>query len=201
MTIGTLWTKIRIGMRVAINGSSTASILTNNLPHLLVGVCQGSNGFLTQNTTDYIGGATWWNTAFTFVQASPTSYYTSTSLTNPVKKIGSTVTQVGGGAATAYFTNAVTVSRSQLFVDILKGSPNYTITMWAPTSAGAVQTDISSSTFLANIENEAAPGTTSALGAVTAAYSGASLFDTVSVSWLRSTPTIEISDIAICRFY
>ena len=199
MTIGTNWTKIRIGLRLALNGSSS---LSSSAPFFL-GVCQGANGFLSPVTTDYFGAKPGNTSAegWTFTAGAPGSYNPVNAGYYVAKKTGSTITNTGIVVPNSpFFVSSPATNHSQFFLDITKGSPNYTTAMWAPNSVQVV-TDVAVSAFLSNLENETAPGTVTALGALsTNAYSGAALFDSVSVVWTRSTPTVEISDIAVCRF-
>lgn len=199
MGIGSSWGKIRIGLRLALNGVSTLSTQGFN-----VGICQGANGFMSTSTVDYMGvqfssALPLSSSGLTFNVGPPAYYQAATSSFITIKKVGMVNTTANAGALSLFWAAAPTTNHSQLFLDITKGT-TYTLTAWGPGSAAAGQTDVSASSFLLNMENEAAPATTTtaALGAL--AYSGNALFDSISIFWNRSVPTIEISDIAVCRF-
>jgi hypothetical protein len=199
MSIGTNWAKLRIGLRCAVwyAGGNFSNVVFS------AGVCQGQNGFVSTNTVDYIGANFLASMLGTFTQtvtSQPFAY--STSGVTYFKKTGSSVLLTNTAGASGPFIGANPQAyHSQIFLDIAKGSPNYTFNCWAFNSFAASQTDITRLAFLQALENETAPTGLSNVGAnITLAYSGNNLFDSVSIYWNRSTPTLEISDIAICRF-
>lgn len=169
-------------------------------PRFVMGVGSGQTNIYGDTSTDNFAGirtnAGTWTRAATNYSAAVNSYA-------PTKKVGSTITdgtvlntsmQITNGAA------AATADRQVFFVDINKGSPNYTFDIFRLPSGGAIN-DISRTTFLEQMEI-AAPAITGYTTVTTAAFAvdevGGS-FDNISFFWDRTTPEMEICDIAITR--
>jgi hypothetical protein len=187
---------------LALNDSG-GDILTAGF---VVGVCQGAQySYSNANCVDFIGASVPGGATPDTVQLTRTTstilYYTSPGNASGMtfhKKVGAVTTVVASGLNLTGFINAVpTAYRSMYMVDITKGSPNYTIGVWTQFQH---QTDFSRATYISMLDNESAPSPlTSTVG--TAAYSGSGLFDSVCIRWNKSTPTIEISDLTVVRFY
>jgi hypothetical protein len=202
MGFGANWKKIRIAMRLAFNDSGS-DITTAGF---VVGVCQGTQySYSSANCIDFIGasipgGATPDTISLTRT-TSTILYYTSPGNSSGMavhKKVGAVITAVSYGLnVTGYFNAVPTAYRSLYFVDIAKGSPNYAINTWTQSQH---QSDFSRDTYISMLDNESAP-TPLASSAATPAYSGSGLFDSVCIRWNKSTPTIEISDLTVVRFY
>lgn len=198
MSIGTNWTKIRIGIRCAVNG--VGGLINAGLA---LGVCQGTtNMYKSVTCTDFVGihfGITPDNSTFTFVLTSP-AYYTQGSVSLPtITKVNGTLTNRSGQNTTSYLGSAPGTTAVVGYVDILKGS-SYTVTPYWPNSVGNVQTNSTALQFITGMETDGTPSNVAAYTAATYAYTGAGLFDTVNVSWSRSTPTLTIFNLAVCRF-
>lgn len=198
MIIGTNWNKIRIGVRLGLTGNSTFT-----LGSFGIGVCQGNSGYLADTTVDWFGG---WTTqsgitgnTVTFNAGTP-NYYQLTSGTTAVWKRNNTTTTNTTATPAIFLPTQPTAFRQQLFCDILKGSPSYTATLWAPNTAGLGQTDIGEASFLQSMENEGTPTSVVAGSGVAVTYSGSGLHDTISLIWTRCCPVIEISTIAVARY-
>lgn len=202
MLIGTNWKKIRIGLRWAFNDTG-GDILTAGF---VAGVCQGTQySYSSPSCTDFIGvslpgGAT--PDTISLVRLTSTAvYYASPGNANGAtihKKVGAVTTVVAMGLNYGAYTNAVPSSyRSLYFIEITKGAPNYTVGVW---NQYQHQTDFSRATFIGMMDNESAPAPLAATSA-TPAYSGNGLFDSVCLRWNKSTPTVEISDLTVVRFY
>lgn len=201
MSMGTSWTKIRIGVRHAV------WIVSGNFgaTEYAIGVCQGQNGVTSPGTVDAVGMVpggsitpTWNYTAAGGVippVLSPTG-----SGIQAFTKVGALYTATAGGGNTGALVGNPNTSHSAYYVDILKGSPQYSITLWSPQNAAAAQTEITRSAFLQSMENEAAPANVSSSNAVPFTYAGNGLLDSVFLYWSRFSPTLEISDITVCRF-
>lgn len=186
------WTKLRIGLRWSMRDSGAT--LTGT-PVFAVGLCSGSTSIFGDLTVaHWVGvkttGATWPRitgppTAYQLypAQSGKTIGATFTVATNWLSISGFTLSDVAGG------------NRGCWFVDITKGSPNYTIAGYARINGTAG--DISLATFQAQIAIDAATLTNhttvnSASVAVDEATNGT--LDHICFSWNRATPEIEISE-------
>jgi hypothetical protein len=98
-----------------------------------------------------------------------------------------------GGAYAGQFMN-------HLYVDITKGSPNYTTQVFYSNTAGAAQVNITNANFLTYMENQSTPTGTTAANARTIAYTGAGLFDCLSIVNFKSWPNTEIDSLAVVRY-
>ncbi len=197
---GSNWTKLRIGIRCAVWYSG------GNLPGtcLSVGLSQTADAFLSTNTVDMLGflcqnGTT--NT-WTLTTTSVPFCYTGGGILY-YQKVGTTVTSLAATNTTGPFIVAdPTAYYSNFFVEITKGSPNYTMAMWAANSFANGQISVSTrDTFYLTLENEAAPtNMTNLFNLSTSSYTGTGNLSYLSVYWNRATPSLEITDIAVCRF-
>jgi hypothetical protein len=121
----------------------------------------------------------------------------------PTKKVATTITD-GTVLNTSWrLPNGAAVpsaDRGVFFVDVNKGSPNYTFDIFK-LSSGAALVDISRTTFLEQME-VAAPSITNYATGTTAGLAldeSAGRFDHLILFWDRTTPEFEICDIAVSR--
>ncbi len=199
MLIGRTWTKLRIGMNVAINGTAAF-----NNGALTVGVCQGfTNTFRSTNTTDYVGvqvpqtPGTW--TYF----GSPNYYFNAGASCLGLKRTGNTTTTgSNGNVNTSLWPPVVSGYRTPCFIDIVRAA-SYTFTVYNSVSTSPLLWDETPGQFLSDAQNENAPvwSGSSNVGTGSVAYSGAAQHDCVSINWNLSTPSIEISNLVVVRFY
>lgn len=202
MLLSYVWTKIRIGMRIAVNGSASFG---NGI--ISIGVCQGTaNTLRSSNTTDYIGvqisqaDGTW---AYT---AGPPAYFTAPgSSCLALKRTGNTTTTGSNGNVNTMSLAAVASGtiRVPLYLDIIRGA-TYNFQVWCPTTVTFAQQDLPSGQFLSDMQNENTPiggTTTQTVGQPAIAYTGSGLHDSVSINWTNSTNSVEISDLLVIRFY
>lgn len=123
IAIGTGWNSIRIGMRY----SFTSTTAPASSPLFFLGMTSNpsgtplSNGVLSGSSTPFAVGtatmsASWTNSG---------SYYSTT--VKSFYKIGSTITYDGVSAGTDRVAIGVPERR---MIEIIKGSPNYTISCW-----------------------------------------------------------------------
>lgn len=192
------WTKLRVALRISI--TDTGGDITSN-PRLAMGLCSGSsNIFLDATTTHFVGAlqdeATWSRQA-----GPPVRYVEPAGGWVPAKRVGSTTTKGATfyGSALIMF-DATTANRSAKFVDIEKGSPNYTLNIFGREQNAA--SDVSPEQFLAQAELATPTITNHSLRtaqtiAVNEGTDG--VLDHVCVAWDRSAPNIEISDIALIK--
>ena len=205
LSAGSTWTKCRLGIRCCINaGSSITS------PILAMGLCTAITDGYGRDST-YVVGVRFHGASLDYT-AGPPAYLAAHSASDwtPFTKIvgaitdGSTVT-----SSAAMVASAPTTNRSCLFVEITKGTPNWTFQFGAPTTAAAVQTDISIGDF--NVEMQYPDWATYALSSwlsgynigspVTLAVSEATYgyLITPIVYWNQSSTTLEISDLIWSR--
>lgn len=197
LSIGSNWQKIRIGLRLGFTGP--AGNLAGSF--IAYGVCAGNSGWKSPSTVEWVGagfGATLNNTTYTYVVATP-GYYTAGGISNPgITRINGVNTVRTGSSQTGYVSANVLLSRSVMFVDIQKGTP-YTIICYNSNSIANVQTDVTKVQFLQGMESDGTPtGTTSPVTS-TWTHPGPGLMDTLSVSWNRSIPALNIFDVAVAK--
>ncbi len=196
LNFGTSWTTIRFGMRLHMDNTGVA---ISGTPRFACGFCSGTtNIFGDATTANFVGiistGASW---------LFQTTFYNST-LFAPCTRVGSTLT-TGTGFAGASDTiggcraGTNVADRGMFFVDLIKGSPNFTVRMFALANT---QNDSSAATFLNTMEQTtpSASGYTYEAGQTVAVNEGANgILDSINVSWNQTTPVVEICDIAVAR--
>jgi len=200
--VGTSWTTIRVGCRMSMEDSGASLTST---PRFAFGICSGtSNLFMDATTTHWMGavsGATGWVRA----TASSVVYYNlNDGISNPLylsKRIGGTLTVgtllLGGSCGVPDCTVA---ARQCLFLDITKGSPNFTCKIFQNSTPSVV--DVTLATYLSQLPlttptitgHSQGSGITIAIDEATNGY-----FNAVNVAWDRTSPAIEISDIAVVK--
>ena len=195
-SIGTNWQKIRIGIRFCF--PSTGNCANTEF---YFGVCQGTtNTFLSSNTTDWMGitvGTPYGNAVWNY----NVGRYFSPGGGNyaPLKRVGNTntvITSLGGSPA----ITANPAVHNTMFLDVLKGSPNYVLTFWMCNAAQSA-VDISRPLWAYYMPYETSTPNVSGSGALNVAYSGSGLFDTLSIRWNKIVPVMFIYDVGVCRFY
>ncbi len=195
MALGIAWNRLRIGIRAAVQASGAV-----NASGLAMGVCQGTTDMYKSVTcTDFVGGHygnTVNNTNYQYTAGPPNYIFSNAVLA--IRRIGNVNTTNTTTSSSMYMSASPTTTRSMWIVEIQRGSPNYSITQFIPTSVANVQIDISFATFMVAMESEPPPTLQSQL-ATTVAYSGAGLMDTVNIAWNNSIQPIEISDICVAR--
>lgn len=198
-SLGTGWTKIRVGCRISV--TTTGSNLSGT-PRLAIGVQVG-----TANLWQDAGGPTHWagvlsNTTWTAHTGNGVQGYYLGSGLSIGKKIATTLTAGGSTGDFSLFWNSTTL-RSCLFVDITKGSPNFTFNIFCFNIAnGFISSDTSLATYLANVVLPSPSVTNHAMsGAITLAIDEATngYFDSVGIAWDRTDALIEISDVCVVR--
>jgi len=207
-SFGTNWTKVRIGIRLCSNASGATVLQT-----LGIGVTQGLQGYVGAptdllmvvlgTTTNIINGVNW------RINTPSRPFYVDTVTTGYTvfRKQGSTTTQLGtaasniGSIVAQYALDTPTYHRSQIFLEITKGNPNYSYHVLMPISQANAQTPINRNTFYQNLE-AASPSACGLLAGspLSVAYTGSGLFDTAFIFSNKPTPTFEINDWAVLRY-
>jgi hypothetical protein len=209
LAIGNDWTKLRLGVLLAVTPNGTSALGGTTF---MLGVCSGKTSpFGAASTTNFVGAALHTGTpgATTGTLGYGTSgdnpYFVSDG-TWPAARVGTTLNSGTGDGTTVVFTanTGSTQRRSPLFVDIQKGSPNYTITRWVPSAAQAqfLTGDCTPVEFLAALE--ATPPTwlnlnLTGLVATVAASEAPGALDTFDVLWNKTVSPLEIYALAAYR--
>lgn len=198
LSIGSTWNKIRVGVRLIVNGSAAVV----GTPRFAMGVCSGTanpfnNG--SASTDHFVGAAT----KFATWGYSGNIFYINGGTADwlPTKRVGTTTTEGTTLVGSLVLPSVTLAKRWCLFLDIEKGSPNHTLQAFYTNNTLAA--DTSKETFLSTVEVEACSLTHHAFGtartlAVDEGTDGA--LNAVNISWDRTSPTIEICDIALVRF-
>ena len=204
MSIGSDWQRIRIALRLRITDSG-ANVAAS--PVFVVGVCSGTsqpynNG--SGNTQHFFGcyenGTTWTRGAAS--GDVPAYYATTTNGGVSLRRVGTTTAWAGGPLH--YTFRAMTETRSLYFVDIQKAAGNWSMMLHCkghPADAyDCTYEDFLDKAILDTFswQNHSQYSWRSASYTPDEAANG--YFDAVNVSWDRSNPKIEISDLAIVRF-
>lgn len=143
------WTTIRIGLQISMNAVASNIVST---PVLAFGVCNGNTNVLAAATADHVVGIRPNQATWTY-NAGPPSYFAvgSSAAWQQFKKIGTVVSTVNTPNIAKYISNTTTV-RTGWFLEITKGSPNYTFRVAHPVSAAASQSDVTDTEFVTIME-------------------------------------------------
>ena len=183
--------------------NNTGANLTGT-PLFGIGLCAGtSNILLDATTTHFVGmisnGATW--TYAAAAAGNMTRYGMGNSTLTPGKRVGSTISVFSGFATAPFFTaDATTATRRMMFVDLTKGSPNFTFAALF-CSGTAASPDVLDTDFLAQVVLSTPSFTnhTYSGGSTLAVSETDGTLTHVNVAWNRSTPTFEICDLAVVQ--
>lgn len=193
------WTKIRVGVRLIMD--NTAADL-GSTPKFSIGLCSGSTNLLLDATTTHFVGVQSTLSSWTYTAGPPVFYGTNNITFSPTKRVGSTVTQgTALGTGAKFMADPTTTNRFMFFVDITTGSPNFTIAvpMYRDLSTAG---DVTLTNFLAQVEL-ASPSFTlhgAVSGQTLAVNEGVDgTLNHATVAWDRTTPVIEICDLAVVR--
>ena len=208
-SFGTNWAKIRVGILSGINGYT--GLPAGTLPYM--GVCTGNNAFLSSTVTDAVGvGASYAGCAITYAGTPPANYYAlggGTSTNTPVQRVNASSAgcSVGFGSTWAQISANPTNQRTAWMFTITKGTVgaagvNFDMVVHiGGGTAGA--NDCNRSTFLAAMEAETS--TYSPMTFVNQISSNLPTrflkdWDSMFVTWVRSTPTMCIDCMTVVRF-
>ena len=214
LAIGSNWTKLRLGAMLALPPNGTENL---TLCSLTLGVCagatpfSGTQGYAAASTGNFIGidicsdnsGGSGQGT-LTYNAGTGNPYYSS-SFSGARRRVGTT----DSFAANTTLSHAVAINtgtlqrRTLLYVDITKGSPNYTVKYY-PETGTLAQLDFTPAHFLDGLEQSGTPTvngqTLSAGNALTLACDEtAGVFDSVSLYWNRGAFPLEVYALAAYR--
>jgi len=193
VTLAAGWSKVRVGVRLNCTDLGAGPSST---PRLGIGLCAGTGAILGDTSTTHFAGALtnisgWTRGTLIYL----CDFY-------PATKVGTTLT-IGASSFNAdtridHTAGSATTQRGVYFIDITKGSPNYTFDFFSPASNGFG--DVASSTFLGNMVlstpsiSAHSYGTARTL-AVDEATNGT--LNAACVWWNRSDFLMEICDLAV----
>lgn len=137
MSIGTNWTRVRIGFRWSLNDGGT--IVAAFSPFFWAGLCSGTtNPVGAQTPTNWFGF--WWKNPS--IQWSPGSNVYSQlggSGMTPSKIVNGV--QTNGTSFGSFYISGLTSVRSFMILEITKGSPNWQLNICVPVGQGPAGTD------------------------------------------------------------
>jgi hypothetical protein len=196
------WNTLRIALRASATDSGAD--LTGT-PEFAFGLCAGTTNIYKDVTTDHFVGirtslATWTRGPLNGVL----NYHTAAAAWQPFKRVGSTITtgtNISGFGANFTTDVATAAHRYLMFLDILKGAPNYTFTMFILSGANfavdASVTDFLSQAPLASPVFTGHSTSSSTTLAVNESTNGT--LNAVNLYWNHTDSNIEISDLAVSR--
>lgn len=187
-SIGDDWTSIRVGIRL----STTRATAWSTVPSFYFGVCSGlSNPAGTVSPNHFVGVTSimdWTTIGDAF------RLWSATSNARLVKfESGSAATATPSSAGTLYCGKS-SVLRSVLYLDITKGSPNWTIKGYG----GTYFTDQTLSVFKANMNASGAPPSPITLvinGTIAVDEATYGAMNAVNLAFLSGSDPFEISDV------
>lgn len=184
------WTKIRVALFLQLVDS--AADITGT-PRFAVGLCAGSTNIIGDTTTDHFVGVM--STSATWTRSTSAIRYSS--IIGPSKRVGTTITP---GTAFATTMTMHTTNPALFFVDITKGSPNYTVQGFYNAAVGAAAT--TEANFL-SISVMAVPAHTNhvlpAAQTIAADEDVDGVLNHACVWWNQTTPTISVGALRVYR--
>lgn len=193
------WTRIRIGIRFQFTNTG-ADLSPTNPPRFALGICSGSAGFIA-GPTYFVGGfttpATW---TFTAASGSNMAYYFTDRFSG--RKIGSTITNGVHLGTTVVPCDPSTTTRRLWIMDIIKGSPNYSVYSLAcgggsiAASPDALEENFYAVTNISLATTPQFPNHSFSTAGSIAVASGF-VFDHFCCSWDQSSIVLQVSDVAV----
>lgn len=147
------WTGIRVGFRMLV--ADSGANLTST-PLLAFGLCSGGTNIMGDATTTHFVGAQ--SASATWTRATAPVRYSFTTW-NASKRVGVTDTSGGNLISTAIIHN---LYNRCWFLDIYKGSPNYTLQLFygSSTTAAGLSTAIFQTEFRSSVPALSSPAHT-----------------------------------------
>lgn len=209
LAVGTNWTKLRLGMLIALTPDGTNNLGGTNL---VFGLCAGkTNPYGAASTTNFLGMKFGsdpnppYTDLLTYVANSGNPYLWSGR--GALRKTGTAISITGGNAVEFHriATNTGTVQRKSLhFVEITKGTPNFTVVFWSLSATGVAK-DFSPAHLLQGLEQGGSitvNGESLGVGtSISVAFSeAAGALDSVDLYWNRASFPLEVHALAAYRF-
>lgn len=187
------WSKVRVGVLCFLD-SSTVNL--SGSPQWAVGLCHNTVNMIGDTTTDHFAGII--TTAASWTNASQFTSFLPTNVQAIVNVAGSATNSANIATNTSINQNGNgALHRSEWFVDITKGSPNYTFNLFYPTGSVA---DADQAGFLSDVANPAPSRSSYVFGtgqtlAVNEGTNGA--FNTMNVWWNRTDINMNLAAVAV----
>jgi hypothetical protein len=209
MSIGSNWSRIRIGVRFTINLLGYTG-RQGGIPIFGFGVCAngGYETFGARNVSHFVGMTT--NRANVLPTVSGSGHHLNESGDFSVRrKVGTAITGTVG--ASSSITSGIGahpgVARCCLYLELLKGSPNYTNWTAYPASVASSGVDTTLEEFYIGLETATlnlptlAPFSTyqGRLNSALAVDESAGVLDSVWVDWNLTAWAAEVSQVAVYR--
>lgn len=210
-SFGTNWQKIRVGVLWA--GNVTAVMGDNVAP--FIGICTGYEGRYAASSTDalFINYTHAIGSAGSLLGTPPATYYQTTAGSSsifPRQRVGTTTTALSVGTTgsiyTQYSANPTNHYTAGMFT-VTKGTVGAAAVgfdlIYNAGGGTSAATNISRSAFLAQMESEVTPLGTLSRQAVTSTNLPLRFdkdWDSMTVGWVRSTPTLVIACMTVVRF-
>ena len=204
LNVGSSWSKLRLGVLCAItpNGVSNLSSVT-----FTFGICSGTSApFGAASTTNWTGmvinGTVLGGLNYNANAGNP--FFTASAIANSGTRVGSVNSLSNVGGAPRIVTNTgSTQRRTPLYIDITKGSPNYTCACWHQ-PIGQEASDWSFSSFLDGVDETGTPklNNSSLDGTSANTYAAsevAGTFNTFDFFWNQASFPIEVYAMAVSR--
>jgi len=206
LDIATSWTTLRLGLRWSMEDSG----LNLYDPRLYVGLLSNpnapiTNGPLNASSNHFMGAKFSGVSSLTWVAGPPPAYNSSgISDVSAIKKVGTTETTTVIDTGNTSILAGPAANRHCLFMEITKGSPNYTL-RWGLTTAG-VGSDVAYSELItamgqSSVANIATyltgvgkGGIVNSTGAVACNEGADGTLNALYVGWPSFYPALYISD-------
>jgi hypothetical protein len=164
ISVGNNWTRLRVGILVAQNPNGVLNLTSGT--RFILGICSGQTygfggGANTVNaigvnvTGRSFGGNNWW---FTY-NGGTTPSYSGAGGVGFYNKVGSTLSEFGGNATPPLVmpsTTGTVQRRFPLYLEVQKGSPDYTASFW---HSPVADEDYTVSAFETGLQSVATPPT------------------------------------------
>lgn len=205
MSIGSNWTMLRIGVQCSWVTDCQTSLSS---AAFVIGVCSGVTNTYTQATTTNFVGA---NLCGQSTTGSITAnfnppWYLTVSGACFLRRVGTSTTVTGGASFGTIFNGTALTKRSIYYLDITKGSPNYTLKLWGTVDGASFGAQEGTTAGFTGAISAAtpAPAGSSALTSITssavACDETAGAFDSVSIFWNKTTYAVQICYLQLFRF-
>lgn len=200
---GTNWTKLKIGCRLCVNG--TANVTT---PRFQMGLCVGDQfTFASSSCIQYVGTCTNETATMTYNGSDGFVYGESTNFPYVTKVGASASYSIIGGASNMYYPSGGSGRTGITYVILTKVSATsmsiegcylsateYLLTPTTYDLLRIMDDEASTTAFTNNFVTQFGPRTISGMSNVVD-------LDTLSIYWSHSTPTVDVHDICVVRYY
>ncbi len=206
MSIGSNWNMLRIGVQCSWVTDCQTSL---SGAAFVMGVCSGvTNPYAQSTTTNFIGAnLCGQSTTGTVTAVFGPPYYLSVSGACILRRVGSSTTVAGNTTFNTFFNGTGLTKRSIYYLDITKGSPNYTLKLWGTqdgTSFGAVEGTTAGFIGAISVATPAPAGSSAMITAINnatvACDETAGAFDSINIFWNKTTFAVDICYLQVYRF-